>query len=440
MSWDQGSLLKQAEVIGSRGRNWPVVDGQAQIQLIKSSKSMAPAPTSNPTVTSPTSPRGRGTNENGFGARNQSPSKKHIKDPYASLDLFGPQKNDENRQIYSDTNIVAPRASAKPAPREMSELFAAGHEDLEEKPGSPKKSYATPAVAPKGAGSRNYGDVRVFEKEDSVPRSDPKIYKTNPARYNHFNLGEGDDHDAFQHRGPPKAEPTQAIPMRARTGKGGSQWDFVDFVTPAKVPMKVRAQDKVNINFDEEGDQERSPGKTGKGRREAESHFEFKDDGTPVDRHAVPKPRKDAETHFGFNDEPTPAPRRIIARTDAAKGIYRDVVHEDLDDGAPLANISNNARSKDFGNHWDMTDDSPANTKNGHKGVSDNRKKAVNTMNSNWESYDQSPNPSKRPTSKGQTKAMETHWSMGDDEQQQSKPTVKAGGANRGGGKGFWDF
>lgn len=427
----------QTDIIGSRGRNWPVVDGKDQIRLIVSSKAEAPTPT----PASPTSPRGRGMKENGsgFAARNPSPNKKHIKDPYASLDLFSPQRTEENQSSSSASQIIAPRASAKPPPREMSELFAAGHEDLEEKPGSPKKSYAEPALAPKGAGSQKWGEVRVFEQDETVPS--PKIYKTNPARYNHFDLGDNDEEDPLQYRQTSKAQPLSDVPMRAKTDKHGSQWDFSDFVTPAKVPMKTRAQDKVNIDWgDENQPTPTHQGQAQKSRRDQEAHFELKDDGTPAARHAVPKARKDAETHFAFDDQPTPAARRIIARTDAAKGLYRDVLHDE-DEKPPLSSISANARRHDFGAHWEMTDEASADKQgeNKAKGVSENRKKASQMMDSNWQSYDQSPNTTKRPSSKGQTRAMETHWTMG-DEDEQTKRMDKATAGGTGGKRGFWDF
>ena len=295
-------------------------------------------------------------------------------------------------------------------------------------------------MAPKGAGSRKFGAIRVFDEEEEDSITSPNTYKTNPARYNHFDLGDADDNDSFQYRNQPKAEPAQAIPMRAKTDKHGSQWDFSDFVTPAKVPMKVREQDKVNINWNEDS-QETSPGKAGaqKPRRDADPHFEFQDDGTPVDRHAVPKPRKDAQTHFGFNDEPTPAPKRIIARTAAAKGLYRDVVHEE-DEKAPLSNISANARNSAFGSHWDMNDDSPANTKSENKAkpsaVTEGRKRTE----SHWDNYDDSPDTAKRPASKGQTRAMETHWSMGDEDEPPKQPKQAAVGGAAGKKSSFWDF
>ncbi|KAK3060308.1 hypothetical protein LTR53_020155, partial [Teratosphaeriaceae sp. CCFEE 6253] len=35
--WDQGTLLRQVEAIGRTGRNWPIKDGQAQVNAINRS-------------------------------------------------------------------------------------------------------------------------------------------------------------------------------------------------------------------------------------------------------------------------------------------------------------------------------------------------------------------------------------------------------------------
>jgi hypothetical protein len=305
--------------------------------------------------------------DNGFTDRPPSPTKKYIRDPHTTLDrdLFSPEQSDNSHRERSETpsNVISPRASARPPPREMSELFAAGHEDYEPTPrGSPRKSVAHDAIAPKGAGSQKFGAVRVFENGDDLENT--KIYRTNPARYDHFDLGDPDEHDPLQHKGGQNREKHSA-PMRARTDKHGSQWDFIDFVTPAKVPLKIREQDRVNIDWnDDEEDTAGTPGKAGqarKPRRDEETHFEMQDDGTPVERHAVPKARKDAYSHFDFNDESTPAPRRIIARTDAAKGLYHDPVLGDYVEGdeqeKPLSSITNlTSRNKTFGNHWEVRD------------------------------------------------------------------------------------
>ena len=337
--------------------------------------------------------------DNGFTDRPSSPTKKYIKDPHTSLDLFSP--NREEDPGAGSNNVVAPRASARPPPREMSELFAAGHEDYEPTPrGSPKKSVPFDAIAPKGAGAQKFGSVRVFGGEE---QQEAKIYRTNPARYDHFDIGDGDENDPLQHKSAVNRE-KQNVPMRAKTDKHGSNWDFIDFVTPAKVPLKVREHDKMQMNWDDEGgaDTPMKPAQQ-KNRRDNESHFEMKDDGTPIARQAMPKPRKDAETHFAYNDEPTPA-RRIIGRTAAAQGIYRDVVHDHEEQ--PLGVITNNAgRSKTFGASWDATDETPEPKQ-------------------------------QRPAGK-QKKGLETHWGYDAVDEPASRPVRSRGGGD---GKGFWDF
>lgn len=342
--------------------------------------------------------------DNGFTDRPSSPTKKYIKDPHTSLDLFSPNRPEDPRS-ESPVNVVAPRASARPPPREMSELFAAGHEDYEPTPrGSPKKSVANDAIAPKGAGAQKFGNVRVFEGDEE---KDAKIYRTNPARYDHFDLGDADENDPLQHKSGQNRE-KNSVPMRARTDKHGSNWDFIDFVTPAKVNQRIREQDKVHINWDDDGNNAETPVKGGgqqQHRRDDERHFELKDDGTPVERHAVPKARKDNQAHFDFNDESTPAARRIIGRTQAAQGLYRDVVHDD--DEQPLATITNNAaRNKTFGASWDANDNTPE-PKN------------------------------ERPTSKQMKKGLESHWGADAVDEPEQRPVRGRGGGN---GRGFWDF
>lgn len=340
--------------------------------------------------------------DNGFTDRPSSPTKRYIKDPHTSTyqDLFSPGRDDQGRTESPGTQI-APRASARPPPREMSELFAAGHEDNEPTPGgSPKKSV--PTIAPKGAGSQKFGDVRVFHGDEG---KEDKIYRTNPARYDHFDIGDANENDPMQHKSGRNRE-KQALPMRAKTEKHGSQWDFIDFVTPAKVPMKIREQDKVNWDYDE-ASMAPTPGKASqhpKVRRDEETHFEMKDDGTPVERNVNPKPRRDADTHFEFRDDPTPAPRRMIGRTEAAKGIYRDVVH---DNDEPLATITNNAsRNKTFGSSWDTYDGPPDQSK------------------------------TERPQSKHMKKGLESHWGAYAVDEPESRPVRSRGDAAH---KGFWD-
>lgn len=248
----------------------------------------------------------------------------------------------------------------------MSDLFAAGHEDYQPgAPGSsPKKVGRDNVVAPKGAGQQKFQQSRIFAEEE--PTKEAHIYKTNPARYNHFDIGDADENDTFQHHDPnAKVKAIRGdMPQRSSNqnrNQHASQWSFEDFVTPEKVKQKTRDQDVVHFSVGDENSQPESQHQQqqqqhNKARKDAEAHFEFQDNGTPVHRPAVPKPRKDANAHFDFTDEPTPAPRRMIARTKAAEKLYADPVF-DVEEERPLATVSHNAR-KGLGTQLDPTDDS----------------------------------------------------------------------------------
>jgi hypothetical protein len=419
--WDQGSLLRQVDVIGSRGKNWPITDGKDQSRLIASAVAG--------TRVDPPITRGRDTNDSPAApARSFSPSKKRIQDPHTSLALFAGQDKDENSR-KSQPAIIAPRASAKPAERDYSELFAAGHEDYEpQKDGSssPKKAYGQPVIAPKGAGASKFQQSRLFDVDATEDL--PARYKSNPAKYNHFDLGEASEHDHFQHANPAS---NKTVPMRAKTNKHLSQWDFEDFMTPEKVRHKVRGQDVRHFGWsDDEGEKVETPGKQPKvvqPRPDAEAHFEFKDDGAP-----------DAIQH-----RPTGRPKGTAQNT--GHGLYQNNLYDDgindpksAQEKEPLSAVTTNVgRTKDFDKHWAMSDTPPANNdkvNNENRPLAGDRKKAVQMMDASWESYDQSPDQNKKVAgSKPLRKGMESHWGFGGEDNGQTTDGKKED-------KSFWDF
>lgn len=351
------------------------------------------------------SPRGRNRGDANGAERSASPSKKYIQDPHKSLDIFN---QEQEQRVKSAPNAVAPRESHKPEPRDMSDIFAAGHEDYQPAVpgGSPRKDSNVNVVAPKGAGHKRFQPSEVFASEEPLP-VEPKIYKTNPARYNHFDIGDHDDQDSFQHR--TTNEKAQDMPIRPKGGKvtqHTSQWGFADYATPEKSrQQKVRGQDVVHFNYgDEENTQTKKDNRPL--RKDNDAHFDFQDSGTPVMRQTHAQPRKDIDNHFNFSDESTPAGRRIIARTKAAAGLYRDPVFGAEEDDRPLAKTSNNAR-KDLASHWDHTDDATSNSKPGNRGQA--------------------------------RKGLESQWGLGDENNAAPKQQP-VGRARKQDEKGFWDF
>ena len=378
--WDQGSLLKLVDVIGSRARNWPIRDGKEQARLIASNAA-------------------RITQSNGLATESdacdidranvttkpRSQSKNVTRDPHASLSLFAPREEEEE-----DTSLpaaVAPRASAKPPPRDYHDLFVGNESDASpvtrERNASPTKENSTPGpVAPKGGAGKNYQPSRLFEADKSQPdtpsapiQSPSKFIKPDPKRFNHFEFGDGNE----------KQKPMAHRPK----SKHQNNWDFADFMTPDKVPTKIRSQDV--------------------------RHFGWSDDepvmDSPVKTPAIAKSRPDANTNFEFEDDGTPGPERCPGQTRGQAnaqnaGMYRNNVFGESGSlpspekqGLPLASLKD--RRKNFDPQFSMTDNSPNQSANIKKQpITEARAKVVQQMEAQWEASDQSPGP--RPTSEAE--------------------------------------
>ena len=424
LSWDQGSLLKQVGIIGASGRNWPLVDGKEQARLI--------AGATVGTVLDGTTERGRATDQVTVTSRVVSPSKKHIADPYSSLAKTGFAPEHDTARVTSPTPI-APRASAKPAPRDLAELFVNGEDGA--RPVSPTKENQP--IAPKGAASvHRHQGARIFD-DIPVEESPTARYKSDPKKYSHFELGHGEEipEEPVQQ---PQARP---ISMRPNSKKHMSQWQFEDFSTPVKPGNKVRGHEVRHYGWsDDEGELGTSPGKN---------------------PHKA-NPRRDAEAHFTMQDT-TPAAEKTLPATHAHRnsnlGLYNSHINEDVDPSKPeqeeeqkrpLSTVTNlHNRKKDFDSSW-MTHDAPA--KNGHvenKSVSSNtnaQSKHIKMMGANWSNYDVSPEQTKsenqRPVTRKRTND-ERHWGFGDDEEgvtESKEPSNVKQSSAAGGGRSFWDF
>lgn len=378
--WDQGSLLKLVDVIGSRARNWPIRDGQDQARLIASSAAG---------ITQSNGPT-RSATENGPGDTNQavlttkprSQSSNVTRDPHASLALFAPREEEKDSSAPA---AVAPRTSAKPPPRDYHDLFVGNESDASpvsrEKIASPQRENMTPnPIAPKGGAGKNYQPSRLFETDNSqlgTPgtsiESSGKFIKPDPNKYNHFEFGDGNE----------KQKPMAARPK----SKHQNNWDFADFMTPDKIPTKIRGQDV--------------------------RHFGWSDDepvmDSPAKHPAVAKARPDATTNFKLQDDGTPGGERHPGHSRGqgnAKGfgLYQNNAFDDSDlppspekKGHPLANL--NDRRKNFDPHFSMTDDSPSQSANANKQpVPEARAKVVQQMGAQWEASDQASGP--HPTSR----------------------------------------
>lgn len=477
--WDQGSLLKLVDVIGARGRNWPIRDGKDQARLIVSSAAATPQSngSSLPTTATSTADTSRDPNNSGIAKKPRSQSKNVTRDPHASLSLFAPrEEEDESSQAIaprapkgglakptprdyhelfvgndSDASpqanrprtasptkeLRAPKAqSAKPPPRDYHDLFVGDESDASpnsrEKIASPQKENMTPGpVAPKIGAGKNFKPSRLFETEESQPgtsgspeKSSQRSIKADPKKYKHFEFG--DNHEA-----------PQPVGNRPKS-KHQTNWGFEDFMTPAKVPTKVRGQDV--------------------------RHFGWSDDepnmDSPTKHPAVAKPRPDASTNFEFQDDGTPAGERRPPGHPRGMGnvkgtgLYQDNVFGETGSTSPekkshpLATVTNlKDRRKDFDPHFSMTDDSPSSTHQSKKAsIPEARAKVVSQMGAQWEATDYSPEPHCRARD---NEDRINPIAGGDKENVQNgggnrnKTGIKTGGDGMGGKKGMgrqWGF
>ncbi|ODA83967.1 hypothetical protein RJ55_02485 [Drechmeria coniospora] len=358
--WDQGSLLKQVEIIGKNGRNWPIKDGREQLTMIQSClKVVGPASTRAP------------QSHNDLVNRTRESSTNALRDPHASLKLFGPR---EELEAAEGAAVVSPYAGSRPRQRDFAEIL--GDEPHADDPHTPRDRSMSPSKAGQG---KNFQPMRIFDgpngpaqdvddDDDEEPKNKANSYiRPNPQKYEHFNFADGSD---------PQDHPERASSHHQRPKtKHDSQWSFDDFVTPQKAQrtkifrhQDVRHWDTEAVN-EEEGDEKHA----GKGRRDAETHFELQDDGE----------------RLPYQDRSDTKPRGAM-HTDA-HGLHKD---DDEEEAAgpkrALGNITNlKDRTKDFDAHFAMTDASPGPLE--PQAGAKTHAKAVKMMDANWSSYDKSP-------------------------------------------------
>ncbi|KAK2873502.1 hypothetical protein FQN49_002318 [Arthroderma sp. PD_2] len=375
--WDQASLLRQLSVIGSRN-NWPICDSVEQKRLVASSIASAakcskkPEPELEPKKVEK--------------VEEQVPKKeKAAKEVETPLSFFEAQSIEEPLPA---TKSRASTFSAKPPPRDYNDLFQGDDEPLVTPPRSRDQVLgisATPKTVSKTYTHFEFGEGKLpgdkplkeskthdhFEFSDEV---DPKVLeeqKRSPAKSHapdHFEFGEADE---------------IPLPVRPRSSKHLSQWDFEDFVTPEKPKQKVIRGQNVR-------------------------HFGWSDDEvdleTPKPKPRITQPRRDAETHFKIQDKQTPlASDKTTGREPGAahnRGLklYEHNLYDE--DGKhveqPLTTSNGNhndaSRRKIFDPQWEMKDETgPQNgkeTKEEEKPVSRSRMEVVKLMDSSWDKFD----------------------------------------------------
>ncbi|KAF2201123.1 hypothetical protein GQ43DRAFT_440895 [Delitschia confertaspora ATCC 74209] len=474
--WDQGSLLKQIDVIGARARNWPIRDGKDQARLILQSTSavLQPPSAASSQASRRTSEASRGREQVVISERPSSSASAATNatrgDARTTLSLFQPQ--DENQENSYSSGPSHQRAqSAKPKPREYSELFVG--DEVENGIHSPEKH----GIPVKWGGGKNFGRNRLFDEteEDNVMQT-PMSVKTNSRKYNHFDFADPDDEQAT-----PKVRETAG--PTSRPNKHQSQWAFEDFVTPEKTAPKILGQAVRHFGWSDDED-ETSPVRrpvVHKARPDADPHFEFTDDGTPAGERNPKQTSKGRRHNDGMglykdhiidNQDGTPIAKDVSSKGSKHNdglGLYKDhITHTTSDDEdgqngnskQPLGNVTgivnNKNRNKDFGSQWELTDaipnpESTAFNGNGNsiKHISGDRQKTLNSLEAHWGLYENSPEQAKKENMErpiktngngmGGRKGTGRSWAIGDEDDAYASARPEAH-AQRPEDKGFWDF
>lgn len=348
------------------------------------------------------------------------------------------QPTREEIEGIESSAVVSPYGGSRPKQRGFTDILG----------DNPEGSHYEDrhAMSPvKIGGGKNFQPMRIFEgqeeqaAEDDAPKGRPvsQYIKPNPRKYNHFDFADGSD---------PNDAPSAGISLDERPkSKHDSQWSFDDFVTPSKPTSKpLRAQEVRHWDTDKEALGDQTPAQApGKGRRDAETHFELQDDGERVSR-----PDRGHQKGAMHNE---------------GLGLYKNKLFDQEDAQAdpaaqrPLGNITNlKDRGKDFDAHWLMTDESPAHAQAERpQPVPEARKKAVKMMDANWSSYDESPKQKENTRTgedpsdtrihiagdgMGGKKGTNRNWLYGGDDEELPKPTAPKRSTLTSQQRSFWEF
>ncbi|KAI4807111.1 hypothetical protein E4T44_11191, partial [Aureobasidium sp. EXF-8845] len=288
--WDQATMLRQVDAIGKSGRNWPIRDGTNMVKTVKNSVSNA----GSTTASLPMRPA-----SNDVSTSTQSQAGGRANGDFHSR-LFATGDGQESRAQTNANPEYAVRTSAKPAARQMDEIFANG---------SSNEVYK-PEGKPKTGSGKNFPNNRLFDENEQPDQVlSPESKKINPQKFDHFEFPNGKD-------GPSAADLYRRGSIK--DSKHTSNWDFTDFTTPEKHRIRPNPEQERHIGPGLDEDQvspEKRPIVHG-ARPDADAHFEISDDSpagpkAPFSNHTnVDKSRRGDEYQPHFALGPSEAPQK----------------------------------------------------------------------------------------------------------------------------------
>ncbi|KAF3928224.1 hypothetical protein AA313_de0207097 [Arthrobotrys entomopaga] len=403
--WDQGTLLKNLNVVGKTGKNWPIRFGDEQTKLIKASIADGPGASESAASTRPSSKASNHSNRE-------------------SLQLFAPREIGD--EVSIKPAVIAPRSGIKPPSRELHEII--GEEDDD----------ATLPVAQTPRAGANKAPTRTFfvgQDIDEIHSTPDRKVQVNAKKYKHFALEDDANDDT----------PKVIAPKRTSIySKPGASWDFADFVTPDKRPGKVSAHNARNFSWSDD-DTETSPVKkpTGKPlpRKGMEASYDIVDEtprkaGSSKDAYI----RKSSETHFDLTDDSPAQDEKPAgmpaARKEVVKGMEANWSNTSspLGEPKPVAGFSGIAvggngmgGKKGSGLNWEFEDETPKKQNGAGIKTAGNGMGGRKGTGANWAFEGENDSPTAAPRAgiyktagngMGGKKSTDVHWGFGDGEEE----------------------
>ncbi|KAF8472536.1 hypothetical protein BDZ91DRAFT_652445 [Kalaharituber pfeilii] len=284
--WDQGTLLKQMGVIGRTGRNWPIKEGHEQSKVVQLSASKVTLTSSSIEATPQTRDRGVSNASNSSTA-----SIRPTPDPHSTLSLFTPREPEP--ETFNKPAVIPPRNSAKPPPRDLSELFVSSDNESTSTKGG-KTDEAVPPRAPAQYNrGRSYNFLDESGEDGATQQQLQDSVKVNPQKYAHFDFGDE----------APEVPPALA-PVKESRNK--ASWDFADFSTPEKRPVRIRPDGVRHFSWGDDDETIAARGSVTGAQSNANARLE-------AQSHA----KRDAQSHFVIADE-SPAKPYSAAKVSTA--------------------------------------------------------------------------------------------------------------------------
>jgi hypothetical protein len=443
LQWDQGSLLKQLDIIGQSGRNWPIRDTREQLTLlqnaIKASRAAAPAAAPATQAAEPkklpiharssshaTGDPHASLHLSGSREEIESSGRTSVVSPYAGkgrpqqrsfTDVLGDEAPEEGSRGRSESvassSVVSPYGGNRPSQRSFADIL--GDEPAETEPRDRSVSAASSSVVSPYGGhrpqQRSFADILGDEAAEDGAAAMDRSRAASPTKsgygknYQPMRLFESQQEGGEDEETPKGKAGNQYIRPNA---KKFSHFDFADGSDPQDGPKPgVAFEEKPKSKHDSQWSfndfvtpHKSKPSKST--RAQDVRHWGTEEDAWEKnEEEPAGKARRDAETHFELQDDGDRVahPDRAGTRPRGAThnenlGLYKNNVisQEEATPGPKraLGNITNiKDRGKDFDAHWTMTDDSPSQAE--AKEAVPHHTKAVKMMESNWSSYDESP-------------------------------------------------